>query len=58
MDRIAVALQEVHSSPSEPEPEPAPVVQTNGILSPFARVDGVAPGSPASEAVRRNKLQV
>ncbi|KAG8955954.1 putative 26S proteasome regulatory subunit [Tulasnella sp. 424] len=54
-DELAIALQDVFNSP-EPEPSAAESA-TNGqeqseALKEFARVDGVAPGSPANEAVR------
>lgn len=54
-DELAIALQNVFNSP-EPEPNAAEPA-TNGqaqseALKEFARVDGVAPGSPANEAVR------
>ncbi|KAG8980449.1 putative 26S proteasome regulatory subunit [Tulasnella sp. 425] len=52
-DELAIALQDVFNSP-EPEPSAAESA-TNGqeqseALKEFARVDGVAPGSPANEA--------
>ncbi|KIO25709.1 hypothetical protein M407DRAFT_243994 [Tulasnella calospora MUT 4182] len=52
-DEIAVALQAVFNSA---EPEPAAAEASAGsheepeALKPFARVDGIAPGSPANEA--------
>ncbi|KAG8897559.1 putative 26S proteasome regulatory subunit, partial [Tulasnella sp. 408] len=51
-DELAVALQAVFNSP---EPESATEPSTSGhaqpeALKPFARVDGVAPSSPANEA--------
>ncbi|KAI0800303.1 hypothetical protein C8Q74DRAFT_1235633 [Fomes fomentarius] len=60
MDRIMVALQSVYnpSTGSEPE-ESSMVTATSGAsLEPFARVDGVAPGSPAVAAglLRENLL--
>ncbi|KAG8931566.1 putative 26S proteasome regulatory subunit [Tulasnella sp. 417] len=53
-DELAVALQAVFNSP-EPEPAAAEAPTSSQeqpeALKPFARVDGVAPGSPANEAV-------
>lgn len=52
-DELAVALQDVFNSP-EPGPNPAETSAGSPsepeALKPFARVDGVAPGSPANEA--------
>ncbi|KAG8973602.1 putative 26S proteasome regulatory subunit, partial [Tulasnella sp. 427] len=48
-EEIAVALQNVFNSPPEPEPSTDSPEQVE-TLKPFARVDGVAPGSPANEA--------
>lgn len=55
MDSIAKALQDVY----KPDPEGAsastsqPVAEPAGeAVVPFAKVDGVAPGSPAASAVR------
>lgn len=63
MGEIEKALQKVYDpslSPSAPSPvptapadvSPTPNTHTEEILSPFAKVDGVAPGSPAAHAVR------
>jgi 26S proteasome regulatory subunit N4 len=62
MDSIAKALQDVYdptaAGPSTlPVPVPAPEAaagptQETSSPAPFAKVDGVAPGSPAAEAVR------
>ncbi|KAI0755034.1 hypothetical protein C8Q80DRAFT_1216797 [Daedaleopsis nitida] len=52
MDRIMVALQEVYdpdTRTAESE-SAASTTTTNGLPEPFARVDGVAPGSPAATA--------
>ncbi|KAI0081539.1 hypothetical protein K474DRAFT_1635344 [Panus rudis PR-1116 ss-1] len=52
MDSIAVALQSVYD-PSRAPPEPAPSTtqrEAPASLLPFARVDGVAPNSPAAAA--------
>lgn len=60
MDEIEKALQKVYDpslvlpSPSSPGPANAPSTpstHTEESLSPFAKVDGVAPGSPAAHAV-------
>lgn len=54
MDRIMVALQSVYEPSSLPqEQRPSSTAgSASGTLQPFARVDGVAPGSPAASAVR------
>lgn len=57
MDEIEKALQKVYDpSFAPPAPPPAPPAPPNSTvteerLSPFAKVDGVAPGSPAVQAV-------
>lgn len=59
MDEIAKALENLHSQPQALAPLAAPVSESeaettsvnNANLKPFARVDGVAPGSPAWDAV-------
>ena len=52
MDRIAKQLERVYA-PSPPTESDADMkaATTPEMLLPFARVDGIAPGSPASEAV-------
>ncbi|KAN0087627.1 26S proteasome non-ATPase regulatory subunit 9 [Tylopilus felleus] len=63
MDEIEKALQKVYDpSFAPPTPPPAPPAPPNSTvteerLSPFAKVDGVAPGSPAVQAgLRREDL--
>ncbi len=53
MDRIMVALQSVYnpSTQSEPEENSMITATAGASLEPFARVDGVSPGSPAAAAV-------
>jgi len=66
MDEIEKALQKVYDPSLPPPPAPAdsempstPSMREEDILSPFARVDGVAPGSPAANAgLRREDLIV
>ena len=58
-DDIAKALEVVYdplaapatNSSSSSSGEAAPASVEEGISKPFAKVDGVAPGSPAAEAV-------
>ncbi|TFK88204.1 hypothetical protein K466DRAFT_521260 [Polyporus arcularius HHB13444] len=53
MDKIMVALQDVYdpSTVSREQPSATAASFTSGAsLEPFARVDGVAPGSPAASA--------
>lgn len=57
MDEIEKALQEVYDPSLAPPPSPpadtpsTPSTDAAESLSPFAKVDGVAPGSPAAHAV-------
>lgn len=55
MDKIMLALQTVYDPSAQSQPAPAAETTTdhasNGSPQPFARVDGVAPGSPAASAV-------
>ena len=68
MNEIEKALQVVYD-PSTPVGEPSPGVSAAAVaqhaeaedaepLSAFARVDGVAPGSPAAEAVRSHHIPI
>ncbi|KAI0770242.1 hypothetical protein C8Q74DRAFT_1274350 [Fomes fomentarius] len=52
MDRIMVALQSVYNPSTGSQPEESSMVTaiSGASLEPFARVDGVAPGSPAAAA--------
>lgn len=53
MDSIAIALQAVYAVEPLAEPEePAPPATTETSPGPFAKVNGVSPGSPAAAAVR------
>lgn len=57
MNEVDKALQKVYDPSLVPPPAPADVPSTPSTyagenLSPFAKVDGVAPGSPAAHAVR------
>ena len=53
MDRIMAALQDVYDPSTIAREEPLPTANNGSDASnvPFARVDGVAPGSPAASAV-------
>ena len=52
MDRIMVALQEVYDPNTRGSEDNSTATANPGAsLEPFARVDGVAPGSPAAAAV-------
>ena len=55
MDKIMLALQEVYDPGQQPQEASATNSGTandsDNALQPFARVDGVAPGSPAATAV-------
>ena len=54
MDTIAIALQSVYAPipPTETQPQTSESpADASSHLQPFARVNGVAPGSPASAAV-------
>ncbi|CDO71418.1 hypothetical protein BN946_scf184909.g12 [Trametes cinnabarina] len=55
MDKIMLALQEVYDPSAQTQDEPASETlrvdaSDATILQPFAKVDGVAPGSPAASA--------
>ncbi|KAL1950329.1 hypothetical protein VTO73DRAFT_5453 [Trametes versicolor] len=54
MDKIMLALQTVYDPSAQSQPAPAAETTTdhasNGSPQPFARVDGVAPDSPAASA--------
>lgn len=54
MDKIMVALQDVYdpSTVARDAPVSSSTQASSSALEPFARVDGVAPGSPAAAAVR------
>lgn len=56
MDEIDKALQKIYDPALAPPPvaldaPSTPSTLTGATLSPFAKVDGVAPGSPAAQAV-------
>ena len=52
MDNIMVALQDVYDPSVLPKGGPSSIAEeSNTSPTPFARVDGVAPGSPAAAAV-------
>lgn len=55
MDRIMVALQKVYDPAAQAQTVPPAASSedstSDGALQPFAKVDGVAPGSPAATAV-------
>jgi 26S proteasome regulatory subunit N4 len=53
MDEIAKALETVYPRPTPPAEGAVGTEVTQAELRPFARVSGVAPGSPAADAVRR-----
>ncbi|KAI0648105.1 hypothetical protein C8Q79DRAFT_1008460 [Trametes meyenii] len=54
MDKIMLALQDVYAPGAQASEESAASLSSaeaaNDVLQPFARVDGVAPGSPAASA--------
>jgi len=51
MDEIDKALQKIYDPALAPSPTPStPSTHTGATLTPFAKVDGVAPGSPAAQA--------
>lgn len=53
MDSIAIALQAVYAvEPRAESEEPTPPATTETSPGPFAKVNGVSPGSPAAAAVR------
>jgi 26S proteasome non-ATPase regulatory subunit 9 len=53
MEEIAKKLQEVYAVPESAPSGTEGKESSEGQAQPFAKVDGVAPGSPASEAVRQ-----
>ncbi|KAJ7761490.1 hypothetical protein DFH07DRAFT_740009 [Mycena maculata] len=54
MNALALALQSVYNPALAPVESPQPSINSK----PFAKVDGVSPGSPAAEAVSRAFLSI
>lgn len=58
MDKILLALQDVYDPNAQSHSEASASQVSDGSLQPFAKVDGVAPGSPAASAVSSCNLSV